>query len=130
MSIIYTIAPLAAVDTLNSHIGFYIWFVLSLYVAFSEGFSPESVTISIISIAVAAFISFNTGTIEHYKNEKVVGEFVRFVPEGFTERSGKHDITRHLMYAEYKVENYYVPILIEPGSPSPKFVYLYKNDTK
>ena len=130
MSILYTIAPLADVNTVDSHAGFYVWLFIAFVIAYTERFSQESLTIAGIFTAIAAVVSFNTGTIEHYANEKVVGEFVRFVPEGFTERSGKHDITRHLMYAEYKVDNYFVPVLIEQGSPTPKFVYLYKNDTK
>lgn len=63
-----------------------------------------------------------------HTNEKVIGEFVGFQPEGYNEKSGKSRADHHYMYVIYKVPGDKLVILQSAsGVDYPKQAILYKN---
>ena len=61
------------------------------------------------------------------KNERVVGEFVSYMAEGFREQSGKTKVDRHRLYVIYKVPAGNVVMAAGEGMIYPKRAVLYKN---
>lgn len=87
--------------------------------------------IAVIILSIVGYYSFTTDTsIDCSKyQERVVAEFVGFAPEVYRERQGKHDVTKHKIYAQYRYgsENIITEIT---NSSAPKFAYFYRIDTQ
>lgn len=139
MNMMYTFAPLANINTLDDHTGFYViaacvvgfW----LYVLIScrddlDGLGWGT-SIMLVFLGLIALISWNCGEVKYYENKQVQGEFVEFVAEGFniTEYHGKftRQVDKHFTYVVYKIngENIMLPATI--GVTYPQTAILYKN---
>lgn len=134
----YTFAPLAPVDTINNHAGFYIVltfaiaiFILMLINNDDEWNMYKVFVLFAIPVGIAAAISWNTGTYKEYANTKVEGKFIGFVAEGYSvsERSGKTTrmVDKHYTYVEYEVEGNRVLFYSSTGVTYPQKAILYKN---
>ena len=84
-----------------------------------------------IVIAATAYNSYNSGSIIVPKNERVVGTFVGYQPEGYNivERSGKTTryVDHHLVYVVYSVDDKLILLEGSAGAEYPKRAILYKN---
>src|SRR5574343_356540 len=58
--------------------------------------------------------------------EKVVAKFESFLPEVYKERSGKHDVERHKMYAQYSVGNDRFVIAVDNLTSLSAYSYFYR----
>lgn len=130
----YTFNPIPAVDTINSHGGFYFILVIAALVFLlvwmnnDEEWNMYKVFILLcIPCGIAATISWNTGTYKEYSNTKVIGTFVKFETEGYKERSGKSYVDRHYTYAVYSVDSNNILFKADKGIEYPKNAVLYKN---
>ncbi len=121
----------------NSHLGFYIICTVAiLFVGFTiaawnnREIKSSSAIFWIFTWSVAVWVGFNNSYVPEkiYPNNKVTGEFVNFIPEIITEKSGKsgYIITREL-WVVYKVGDELVTLPAKAGVTYPKFATLYKN---
>lgn len=132
----YSFLPLPVIDTLNSHVGFYMLVILcvlmsTIWYAGTDEIKPQAV-LSAVVIAIGAAVSWNTGSIKTPANVQVVGKFVQFVAEGETvqERSGKTTVqkTYNYLYVVYQLDTGQKVILkASQGVEYPERVILYKN---
>jgi hypothetical protein len=134
----YTVNPIPPIDSINNHSGFIgftvvmvIFFIL-VWINNDEEFNMYKVFVLFsIPCAIAAAISWNTGTYSEYKNTKVEGKFIGFVAEGYNvdERSGKHTrrVDKHFTYVEYEIEGNRVLFRSTTGTVYPKIGVFYKN---
>lgn len=136
----YSFQPLPIINTADSHVVFYILSVILLAMLVShisdwvrghEEISVAWVGLLLSIFLVSGVISYNTGEHVIPTNEKVVGKFIRYVPEGYNEtvQSGKSRTRQdvHLLYVEYEVEGSSVLLRANTGVQYPKLVTLYKN---
>lgn len=132
----YTFNPL--VDTnWDNHTGFYgitvlmvVWMVLMVYVWGAEEIKGRTVCIWAVICSSIVVLAFNCSFVpqKEYANTKVVGEFVSFTPEVWTEKSGKNSYTvKRQMYVTYRVGDNVVVLPAQSGVDYPKIVQLYKN---
>jgi len=130
----YSVSSFLPITDIN--IGF--WLTLgALAIIFSMMDDNEDHTraavaiIAVIILSIVGYYSFTTDTsIDCSKyQERVVAEFVGFAPEVYRERQGKHDVTKHKIYAQYRYgsENIITEIT---NSSAPKFAYFYRIDTQ
>ena len=131
----YTFYPLATVDTLNSHTGFYfiaaacaVIAVMALvgWLSHEEGAGWAIMGI-LVFVCIAAAISRKTGGITVYKNEQVTGTLVGFQAEGFRQREGKSTAEYHYTYVIYEVPEGQVMLRACGGCVYPQRAILYKN---
>ena len=129
----YTIAPIPPINTIDDHGGFYcllfIGFIL-IWMAW-EVENGWLLLAGIILPCVAGYVSWTTGRYYEYPNEKVTGEFVRYVAEGYnvTERSGKttRHVDKHEIYMVYRINGNEVLFHAKTGVEYPKTAVFYKN---
>ena len=128
----YTFQALADIPV--KHDGFFIiaFFavILLVMVLFNE---PESFFvwffIMCIPVSIAYGVSYHwtNQTPKTFANEKVVGKFVGYQPEGYNEKSGKSRADRHYMYVVYEVPAGLIVLKAQEGTTYPKEAVLYKN---
>ena len=143
----YTFNPLPVLDTLNDHSGFYVTlvfcaglFLVTLFLCLLEaagGNVPDVMGyagwwgLELIVVAVVAIVSFNTGSVKHYRNLPVTADLVGFFAEGYTteERSGKQtrQVEHRYLYVTYKVDEGQVTFRANPQQSYPQKAVLYKN---
>lgn len=138
----YTTYPLPPIDTVNSHVGLFlfvfVWIFGALLTAhcITSFFSKLKLGLVwfvcyIIPLPFVAYKSFTTGEITPHTNTKVTGQLVTFIAEGFKEEIGsgktKQTLERHYIYAVYKIEGKFVPFQMTPGTAMPKEAIFYKN---
>lgn len=139
----FTTYPLATVDTLNSHVGFYIVVIVVIFISLITCANLDDrdnwedykswIIVAMISIAISAGISWNTGEIKTYANIPVTATFVGYQPETYTtqERQGKHTNTviHHRIYVVYRIDGTEELTIFETvsGAPTVKHAQLYKN---
>lgn len=137
---LYTLNPIPVKEV--SHLGFFVVIVILGLLAlmiFSNSTNEKKVhffqflLFSIFVIFLSYFVSYkwtNQNPIV-YPNEKVIGQFVGFVAEGYKEdyQSGKQRLSRdvHKLYVEYKVENSRVILSAKTQTDYPEKIFLYKN---
>lgn len=135
----YSFAPLANVNTINDHTGFFV-FLVGMLVFFVVTFfncrdDMESAGWMVASFlfltGIAALISWNSGEVKVYANTEVTGEFVGFVAEGFniTEHQGKttRHVDKHFSYVVYRVDGQNILFPAETGVTYPTVAALYRN---
>lgn len=129
----YTIAPIPPINTIDDHGGFYILLFLGIMLVWAawEVENGWLLLAGIILPCFAGYVSWTTGRYYEYPNEKVTGEFVRYVAEGYSEtvRSGKstRQVDRHVVYVAYKINGNEVLFNAQTGVEYPKFATFYKN---
>lgn len=139
----YTVAPLENITTINDHTGFYLSLaaVVVFFIAFiiCETWEQEltvkkifcGILTAAIALGVTSSVSWHSGDYIIYKNEKVVGDFVGYVPEGYITRetSGKttKDVAHHYVYVQYKINGQYVLFYAQTGQEWPTQAIFYKN---
>lgn len=139
----YTTYPLETINMLNNHSGFYLILAVTLimFCIFciceinDDGLTLKGFSIAIMTATIAisgsGYISWHSGDYKVYKNEKVVGKFVGYVPEGYITRetSGKvtKDVAHHYVYVQYKIEDRYVLFYALEGQSWPPEGVFYKN---
>lgn len=132
----YTFQPL--VDTnWDNHTGFYgitvmmvLWMGLMVYVWGAEELKGRTVGIWAVICSLIVWLAWSCSFVpeKEYANTKVVGEFVSFTPEVWTEKSGKNSYTvKRQMYVTYRVGDNVVVLPAQSGVDYPKTVQLYKN---
>ena len=82
-----------------------------------------------IPVGIAYGVSYHWTNQEPqtFKNEKVLGTFVKFEAEGYKERSGKSYVDRHYTYVVYNVNGNNVLMYAKEGLEYPQTAVLYKN---
>ena len=134
----YTFNPIPAVDTINNHSGFVLVTVIMLVIFILIWASNDDdlnmykvFILCSVPVAIAAAVSWNTGSYTEYANTKVEGKFIGFVAEGYSvsERHGKTTrmVDKHYTYVEYEVEGNRVLFRSSTGTVYPKIAVLYKN---
>lgn len=135
----YSTSPLANIDTLNSHQGFYIVVAILLVVLLITFLTEdidirEMIPMTIISavvIVISAAISWNTGKIVVYKNEPVVARMYDNSVEtlAYNERVNKRDVVRYKTsaFVYYEVPEGIVSFKRGDGQVWPKTATLYRN---
>ena len=134
----YTFNPIPAIDTINNHAGFVTVTVIMLVIFIlvwannDEEYNMYKVFILCsIPVAIAALVSWNTGTYKEFANTQVEGKFIGFVAEGYSvsERHGKTTrmVDKHYTYVEYEVEGNRVLFHSTTGNVYPKIAVIYKN---
>lgn len=130
----YSVSSFLPITDIN--IGFWIALSASVIIisamAGAENRTRAAVAIiAVIILSIVGYYSFTTDTsIDCSKyQERIVAEFVGFAPEVYRERQGKHDVTKHKIYAQYRYgsENIITEIT---NSSAPKFAYFYRIDTQ
>lgn len=135
----YTFAPIPDVPV--DHVGFYVVLTLSAWaviaVFFNNGWDELSswvfATFMLVVVGIAFGVSYHwtDQNPKVYKNEPVVGEFVRYVAEGYSESRTSGKTTRqvdvHKVYVIYRVNGNDVLMEGRTGIEYPKFATLYKN---
>ena len=124
----YSFAPIA--DTSDVHTGFYfIAIVCAIFalVALFNASKGEFLTVAVICGLVTAMAHNSSYTPVHPLNQQVIGTFVAFQHEGYSESSGKTRSDHHYMYVVYNVDG--VPVILQAneGAPYPPKAVLYKN---
>ena len=135
----YTFAPLANVNTVDVHTGFYFvlvavlvcWaFMLVQCLDDLEGFGWVTSALLVL-VGVSALISWNSGEIKYYANTPVEAKFVAFAPEGYNETRHVGKTVRHVdvheMYVVYRVNGENVIVRANDGVAYPETAILYKN---
>lgn len=142
----YTSYPLPTIDTVNSHVGFYIVAAIgAVFVIFQivswvtadyakkeefESFTYASWTYISVCIA-AALISWNTGEITVYKNTPIAAKRLDIHGESHnaSRRQGKRTeyYVEHNLYVTYAVPEGIVTFKISQGQPWPNEAILYRN---
>lgn len=129
----YSFQPVA--DTSDIHIGFYIltamcvgmWAVMLVLWKEDEIEWPALLVWTAILGGLIAIAYKTSYTPNHPLNEKLVGNFVGFQTEGYSERSGKSKADRHYVYVIYEVNGYNVLFQASTGMTYPKQVIVYRN---
>ena len=134
----YTFSPLAAVNTIDNHAGFFVIAAITLF-AFVIVWANNDEELNMykvfvlfsIPVFVAAAVSWNTGTYAEYRNERVIGTFAGYIAEGYNvdERSGKttRRVDKHFTYVVYEVNGSRILFPASTGTEYPKTAVLYKN---
>ena len=128
----YTFYPLVGDPV--SHFGFYFLLVCSSVVFIISVMEEPDLFIGYF-FAEAFFVLFvyccsfvwTDQEVKVYKNEKVVGEFVGYAPEGYRERTGKYTTEKHYVYVIYEINGDPVLLQATAGVAYPKRAILYKN---
>jgi hypothetical protein len=129
---VYTINPLQTITP--DHTGF--WFVFAFCIIFlvivfsnepSEFFGYFFISTICCLIVYGVSYHLTNQETQVFKNERVVGKFVSFQPEGYSEQSGKIRSDKHYMYVVFEVEGKMVIIQANESVPYPQSVTLYKN---
>lgn len=134
----YTFQSIAAIDTVNAHGGFYIvavacafWVLIASFVAHDIDDFRGNMFLAVVTVIIAAIVSWSTGTVKEYANTKVEAKLVGFVAEGYSEdrQSGKtrYRVDVHNTYVEYDVNGERVLFPASTGVSYPKVAILYKN---
>ncbi len=127
----YTAQPL--IDLTNSHVGFWAALVLVVLIL---GFLHSTVLDELweytyaylLTILILGFVysqSYSPNQISP-TNEKVVADFVQFVPQ-YEITGGKSKTVTNTMYVIYSTPDGLVPIKFKEGAVAHKQVILYKN---
>lgn len=128
----YTFYPLADVPV--DHAGFWIIcfivsipLIITLMGDFHEFLLWFFFGTIIVTVAYGVSYHLLDQTTKTYRNEKVIGEFGGYAPEGYREKTGKQYADRHFVYVVYKVNGN--PILLHgrAGVMYPDRAILYKN---
>jgi len=128
----YTFYPLVGEPV--SHFGFYLLLICSLGIFITSILEEPDLLIGYF-FAEAFFILFvyccsfvwTDQEVKVYKNEKVVGEFMGYAPEGYREKTGKYYSERHYVYVIYGINGDPVLMQATAGVVYPKRAILYKN---
>lgn len=128
----YTFNPIADIPV--SHEGFFLILALCVVILviclFNE---PEAFFVFFflcsIPVGIAYGVSYHWTNQEPktFVNEKHIGKFVGYQPEGYNEKSGKSRADRHYMYVVYEVNGGLVILKASEGQTYPKEAVLYKN---
>jgi len=135
----YTFAPLANINTVDVHTGFYLiaagmgiaW--VSMMISCRDDMEAAGwvTVVMLLLVGVCAGISWNTGEIHNYANTPVEAKFVSFAPEGFNETRYVGKTVRHVdvheMYVVYQVNGENVIVRANAGVAYPETAILYKN---
>ena len=134
----YSFQPL--VSTTDHHIGFIVVFCIAiLCIAWAifdylqNDLSNKNINVALISIffiCFSGYISFTTSCEKTYANEKVVGKFIQYVPQQQTHSCGTKNTQTcytNKVYVQIEVEGQYILREINPQTPIPPFIQLYKN---
>ena len=134
----YTFAPIP--NVMPDHTGFALICIASVIFLFITLMTEDFVTMLVFSVPVGlivllaycvSYVWTEQGPTKVYKNEKVTGEFVRHVAEGYNipERSGKttRHVDHHEVYVVYKINGNEVLFRAREGIEYPKVGVFYKN---
>ena len=130
----YTFNPLPDVPV--DHMGFQIFLVCAaawLFLVLMNPYVRESFFmwffIMCIPVGIAYGVSYHWTNQETkvYANTQVIGKFVGYQPEGYSERTGKHRADKHYMYVVYEVSEGRVILRAQEGITYPVQAILYKN---
>ena len=134
----YTIQPV--IDQYwDYHTGFYIvtliclgitGFIVTLWNAKEVETSTLGMWIGVLLLVVGIAHDNSYQPQKFYANTQVVGEFVRFQPEGYNEQSGKSRADHHYMYVVYEIEGSYAIFQTNASTTWPKRAVFYRNPTK
>lgn len=136
----YTFSPIPPIDTTGVHSGFMSVVFLSFFVALltaaltEEWDSEIRWTVGIFLCSLLIYTgneSWSSGTVTHYKNEAVVGEYIGAEHEyqTVTVSSGKTSRVQvnHNNYVTYRVPEGLVTFNARVGIAYPERAVLYKN---
>ena len=134
----YTFAPLPDVPV--AHVGFWIIAILvgllwlAKLVESWDTLSRVLWTVLALAVVLPAWMVSYVWTDQEpkvYRNEQVIGEFVRFVAEGWSETrsNGKHSrqVDVHKVYVVYRINGHEVLFEAQTGIEYPKTATFYKN---
>ena len=131
----YGFAPLAAIDTVNSHAGFYI--VLAIVVAcllLSRAIDDDGGPIwwiAVVLVTIAGYVSFTTGEIKTFANTQVTATLVGFEHEAYNESRTSGKSTRRVdvrnSYVVYRVGDSQITFPATHGQAYPQRAILYRN---
>ena len=128
----YSFQPLA--DIAVRHDGLFIigmvcatWLIIVLMNDAEEFFVHFFVVTIIMLIGYGVSFHWTSQEPQTFKNEKVIGTFVKFEAEGYKERSGKSYVDRHYTYVVYNVNGNNVLMYAKEGVEYPQTAVLYKN---
>ena len=134
----YTTAPI--VDQYwDVHLGFYVImaicaFIMAIVITMRAKDECETPTIFVWLTALTAILYIAHDASyqpqKHYVNTPVIGKFVQYQAEAYSERSGKQMVDRHYMYVVYEIDGSYTTFQTYPGSVWPKQAQFYRNPTK
>jgi len=131
----YSMQPIPAIDTLNSHVGFWmcIFFAMFIWVGMVlNGWKWwGAVVILSIPLGIVGVISWNTGSITTYANTPVQATLVDYAASTKTEthQTGKTHSTVivNKTYVIYSTPDGNVTFESQQGVPYPTTAVLYKN---
>lgn len=140
----YSFQPIATIDTISSHSGFYAVSVVAVVVAciiavelWKDGWVDDAIPwiVGVVSIWIlTGIVSFTTGTYIEYPNEPVTGTRVDMQFDSYDEMrtSGKSRRLVHVnrAYIVYEVEEGQIAFDAVQGQAYPKHAVLYRNDIK
>lgn len=128
----YSFQPLADIPV--SHGGLFIigmvcvtWLIIVLLNDAEQFFVHFFVVTIIMLIGYGVSFHWTSQEPQTFKNEKVIGTFVKFEAEGYKERSGKSYVDRHFTYVVYNVNGNNVLLQSKEGVEYPQTAVLYKN---
>jgi hypothetical protein len=132
----YTTYPLATIDTINNHTGFWIMVVIAVVIMFFMAISESKpwvvAVFGSIVIGISGAVSWTTGKIVVYPNIPVTARLVSTWGEQHQEnvRRGKQtvQITVHNQYVSYQLDDgSFVSYPMGVGIAYPPVAQLYKN---
>lgn len=132
----YTTSPIPPIDTLNCHTGAYVAlaiFVVVILLHISDQITIGLKPMSCLAVIVASIMvySYNSGSITVFENQKVHGNFVRFIStsENKMVPIGKTMLLMNVkeQFVEYEVDGNHVTIPASSELEYPKHAILYKN---
>ncbi len=133
----YTFAPLADINTVDNHVGFFIICLIVLCTIWllwvnDEVYDSIGILLTFgLILLISGAISWNSGTVLNYANTQIIAKFVRYETEGYSEyrRSGKstNKVDVHNVYVIYNVDGNDILFPAKVGMVYPKEAIVYKN---
>ena len=127
----YSFQPLPPPNT--GHDGFlFVVTVLALIVVYTLYEAEHRITriwmfVVCFAIGGCTYNQSYNATYVYPKNQKVLGKFIGYVPEGYSERSGKSTVDVHYIYVMYEVPEGRILMRASSGLAYPPIAVLYKN---
>jgi archaellum biogenesis protein FlaJ (TadC family) len=134
----YTFAPLA--NVMPDHSGFVMILIAAIIILLLVWMTEDTATAVVLAVPATlvvllaycvSYVWTDQSPTKVYKNEKVTGEFVRYVAEGYniTVHSGKstRHVDRHEVYVVYRINGNEVLFRGTEGIEYPKTAVFYKN---
>lgn len=132
---VYSFQPVF--DNTNDHTGFYFMLSLIAIIAVCMYFFEREtddfdglmfvMILGAIVLAITGYNSWHPGPPPI--NEKVTGKFEGYVAESESRKSGKNSTTTdHYVYARFRIADGHILIKVNPQTPIPDNVILYRNN--